>query len=266
MSTKNGSFEIHSNFRSKYLNHERDIIVYLPPGYHDSPERRYPVCYMHDGQNLFDPATAFGGTDWQLHKFADEMTNGGEIPPLIIVGINNAGEARLFEYTHVSKNGRRGGLAPAYGRAIVNELKPRIDGQYRTLPEARYTTLGGSSLGGLVSAYLGIRYPGVFGKLILMSPSVWWAQRDILKHVTAPRSGPRPQIWLDVGTEEGSDPERTLTEVRALRDAFLAKGWKLGQDLQYHEEEGAEHNERAWGRRMRPALRFLYADSATLIF
>jgi predicted alpha/beta superfamily hydrolase len=261
----NGNFEVHSSFRSRFLQHDRDIIVYLPPGYHASPERRYPVCYMHDGQNLFDPATAFGGNDWQLHEVAEELIEACEISPLIIVGINNTGEARMLEYTHVRKNGRRGGLARAYGRAIVQELKPLIDGQYRTLTDARFTTLGGSSLGGLVSAYLGMQHPAVFGNLILMSPSVWWAARDILKHIAAPRKAPRPKVWLDVGTEEGSDPAGCISDVRALRDAFLASGWQLGKDLMYHEEEGAQHNERAWGRRMGPALRFLYSDSATFV-
>ncbi len=220
---------------------------------------------MHDGQNLFDPATAFGGTDWQVHQVAEDLMGKGEISPIIIVGINNSGEARLLEYTHVGTNGQRGGLARAYGNAIVKELKPLIDGQYRTLRDARSTTLGGSSLGGLVSAYLGLRYPDVFGNLILMSPSVWWAELDILKHVKAPRLAPRPKVWLDVGTEEGSEPAKFVRDVRAFRDRFLAQGWEMDRDLKYHEDEGAQHNERAWGRRMGPALRFLYSDSVTLI-
>ena len=110
-----------------------------------------------------------------------------------------------------------------------------------------------------------MRYPEVFGNLILMSPSVWWAHRDILKHVSAPSSAPRPRIWLDVGTDEGSDPAGFVNDVRAFRDRFLAEGWELGRNLIYHEEEGAQHNERAWGQRMRPALRFLCSDSATFV-
>lgn len=220
---------------------------------------------MHDGQNLFDPATAFGGTDWQLHRVAEELIEKRELVPLIIVGINNAGEARQLEYTHVEANGRQGGLARAYGQAVVRELKPLIDREYRTLAGPEFTTLGGSSLGGLVSAYLGMRYPGVFGNLILMSPSVWWAHRDILKRVVAPKLAPRPKIWLDVGTDEGSEPARFVSDVRAFRDRFLAEGWELGRNLIYQEEEGAQHNERAWGQRMRLALRFLYSDSGTFV-
>jgi predicted alpha/beta superfamily hydrolase len=265
LSSPSGSFEIHSSFQSKFLRHDRDIIVYLPPGYHDSPDVRYPVCYLHDGQNLFDPATAFGGTDWQLHRTAEDLLSRGEISPLIIVGINNAGEARMLEYTHVGKNGGRGGLAGRYGRAIVEELKPLIDSRYRTVPDRESTTVGGSSLGGLVSAYLGMRHPDVFGNLILMSPSVWWAELDILKRVCAPKRVPHPNVWLDAGTDEGSDPAGFLRDVRAFRDRFLAQGWELGRNLVYHEEEGAQHNERAWGRRMGPALRFLYPNSVTVI-
>lgn len=263
MQAQSGHLKVHSRFKSRILKNERDLIVYLPPGYDSSSDRRYPVCYMHDGQNLFDPATAFGGRDWQLQTTADDLINTGQISPLIIVGINNTGETRMLEYTLVAQDGGPGGKAAAYGRAIVQEVQPLIDREYRTLMGPEFTTLGGSSLGGLVSAYLGMQYPGVFGNLLLMSPSVWWSGRDILKHIKAARSVPRPRVWLDTGTCEGSDSESCLRDVRALRDAFLSKGWQLGRDLMYHEEEGAPHNERAWGQRMRPALRFLYAASAT---
>lgn len=265
MSSTNGSFEIHSSFQSNFLKHRRDVIVYLPPGYHDSPDCRYPVCYLHDGQNLFDPATAFGGTDWQLHQTAEDLIDRREISPLIIVGINNTGEARMLEYTHVGDRGGRGGLAQRYGRAIIEELKPLVDRQYRTLPGREFTTMGGSSLGGLVSAYLGMQHPDVFGNLILMSPSVWWASLDILKRVRAPKRMLRPKVWLDAGTEEGSDPAGFLRDIRAFRDRFLAQGWELGREFTYYEDEGAQHNERAWGRRMGLALRFLYPNSVTVI-
>jgi predicted alpha/beta superfamily hydrolase len=259
---QHGHLKIHPKFRSQILKNERDLIVYLPPGYDSSGFRRYPVCYMHDGQNLFDPATAFCGNDWRLQTTTDDLINTGQIPPLIIVGVNNTGETRLLEYTHVAQDSGRGGKAPAYGRALVREVKPLIDQEYRTLTAPECTTLGGSSLGGLVSAYIGVKHPEVFGNLILMSPSVWWAGRDILKRIKAARSAPRPRVWLDIGTQEGSDPDSCVRDVRALRDAFLAKGWQLGRDLMYQEEEGAQHNERAWAQRMGPALRFLYSTSA----
>lgn len=265
MDVSAGSFQIHSSFRSKFLRRERDVIVYLPPGYHDSDERRYPVCYMHDGQNLFDPSTAFCGVDWQLHNTADALVARAEIAPLIIVGINHTGESRHLEYTYIGTNGRKGGLANDYGCAIVTELKPFIDREYRTLAEPRFTTMGGSSLGGLVSAYLGLLYPHVFGNLILMSPSVWWANLDILNRVRAPKSVPRPRIWLDAGTDEGTDPSGFLQSIRAFRDRFIAEGWELGRDLMYHEDSGAQHNEIAWGRRMGPALRFLCSNSVTFV-
>jgi predicted alpha/beta superfamily hydrolase len=258
-----GTLRVHSKFHSHILKNDRDLIVYLPPGYDSAADRRYPVCYLHDGQNLFDPATAFGGTDWQLHTVVDDLIHAGQISPLILVGINNTGETRIVEYTCVAQDGGRGGKAAAYGRAIVEEVKPLIDQEYRTWSGREFTTLGGSSLGGLVSAYLGIRYPAVFGNLILMSPSVWWAGCDILKRVKSVKSTPRQKIWLDTGTCEGSDPDRCVRDVRALRDAFLAKGWQLGRDLEYCEEEGAQHNERAWGQRMRSALRFLHPASDT---
>jgi predicted alpha/beta superfamily hydrolase len=110
----------------------------------------------------------------------------------------------------------------------------------------------------LVTLYLGLQHPNLFGKLIVMSPSVWWGRRNILNQVGRLEAKTGQKIWLDVGTAEGSDPDRTCRDVEALRDALLKKGWSLGHDLAYCEDKGAEHNESAWGRRMRDALPFLF--------
>jgi predicted alpha/beta superfamily hydrolase len=192
----------------------------------------------------------------------DEVTEAlilnGEIEPIIVVGIYNTGVKRMNEYTHVPDYRGRGGLARAYGKMIVQELKQFIDREYRTLPGTANTGLGGSSLGGLVTMYLGMRYPQVFGKLIVMSPSVWWANRDILRKVSRARHTGSQKIWLDVGTCEGMNPQMCLRNVQDLRDALLHKGWKLGQDLEFVEDQGAGHDERAWGARIGHALKFLF--------
>jgi len=148
-----------------------------------------------------------------------------------------------------------GGRADAYGQMIVEELKPFIEHTYRTLPGAANWAMGGSSLGGLVTLYLGLRYTWVFSKLAIMSPSVWWRGRAILKTVEQIQRKPDLKIWLDVGTREG---RRTLPDVRALKKALIAKGWKRSKDLAYMEANGGEHSEWAWAERVAPMLKFLF--------
>lgn len=152
----------------------------------------------------------------------------------------------------------RGGRARAYGKLIVQDLKPFIDSEYRTLPEVGHTGLGGSSLGGLVTLYLGLQYPEVFSKLLVMSPSVWWADRAILKQVRKLPHKLNEKIWLDVGSSEGDNPAAALRNTLELRDILLSKGWQLGQDLAFMQDEGAGHNEKAWGQRVPRALPFLF--------
>lgn len=216
------------------------------------------MLYLNDGQNLFDPSTAFGGNDWGLGPLAEELISGGQMEPLIIVGIYNTGESRLAEYTPVRDRRGRGGRARSYGRLIVDELKPFVDGEYRTLPEPLNTGIGGSSLGGLVTLYMGLHYPAVFGKLLVMSPSVWWANRAILREVRKLPRKLEERIWLDIGTCEGDRPEAIVNSVIELKDALAAKGWTPGEDLAFMVDEGACHDEQAWGRRMREALKFLF--------
>ena len=255
-----GDIRYHYGFHSSALPEDRDIVVYLPPGYEEHPKRRHPVLYLQDGQNVFDGDTSFiRGQEWGVDDSAERLIRAGEIKPLIIVAISNAGVHRIEEYTPTrDRNLQRGGKAYLYGRMLIRDLKPFIDATYRTLPERRHTGLGGSSLGGLVTLYLGLRHADVFGKLAVLSPSVWWDNRSILRMVAAFDGTIRPSIWLDVGTQEGSSPQKTLRDARALRDSLLARGWKMGRNLQYFEAIGADHSERSWARRVPMILRFLY--------
>lgn len=259
--TLTGTFSLHPGFRSRFLSAARDVIVYLPPQYKRSHHVRYPVLYMHDGQNLFDAETAFLGNEWGLDESAEELIQAGEIEPLIIVGVYNTGALRLHEYTPFKDERRQGGGAAAYGKFLVHELKPFLDSQYLTLPDASNTGLGGSSLGGLVSLYLGLKYPKVFGKLAIMSPSVWWAGRAILQAVSRYRGTQNAKIWLDIGTAEHMNSDSFVRDTADLRDALIAKGWQLGRNLSYVEDAGAGHNEKAWGSRIRDALKFLFPPS-----
>ena len=247
---------LHREFPSKFEDETHDFIVYLPPTYDEQPSRRFPVLYMQDGQNLFDPETSFmKGNYWRIGETADPLIVAGEIEPLIIVGIYNTGPHRIDEYTPVKDRRLGGGDADAYGRMLAQELKPFLDHEYRTLPNAANCGVGGSSLGGLVSLYLGLRYSQMFSKLSIMSPSVWWRNRAILRTVAQLERKPELKIWLDIGTAEG---QRALPDARDLKKALLKKGWVLGEDLSYVEVPGGEHTESAWAERVAPMLKFLF--------
>ncbi|HEY8203096.1 MAG TPA: alpha/beta hydrolase-fold protein [Pyrinomonadaceae bacterium] len=261
--TLTGDVRFHKNFHSKILSNNRDVIVYLPPGYHVNRSRRYSVLYMHDGQNIFDGATSFIlGQEWRVDETAQMLIFAGKIEPLIIVGIYNTGVERANEYTAAEDPKYKvGGRAELYGRMLVEELKPFIDSTYRTLKGAKHTGLGGSSLGGLVSLYLGLRYPNVFGRVAVVSPAVWWADNQIVHYTQALPGKPPLRIWLDIGTQEGRDEkeaQNTTNSARLLRDTLIKKGWKMGKNLTYLEAEGAEHNERAWAARVGAILEFLF--------
>ena len=260
--TLTGEFRTHRNFHSRHLASDRDVLVYLPPGY-ESGKRRYPVLYLHDGQNLFDGATSFiKGAEWGVDETAQALITAREMEPVIIVGIYNTGKDRIDEYTPTADaKYKMGGKADLYGRLLVEELKPFIDSQYRTLKGAKHTGLGGSSLGGLVSLYLALKYPQTFGRVAITSPSVWWDDKMILREVAAVKRKLRLRVWLDMGTKEGGDEAeaaRHTQNARLLRDALIRQGLKEGSDLKYFEATGAEHNERAWAQRVGPMLRFLF--------
>ncbi len=254
-----GQFRKHQQFRSRFLRNLRDLIVYLPPGYDEQPQRRFPVLYLQDGQNLFDGSTSFiPGMDWHLGQTADSLISSGLVQPIIIVGIYNAGKARVREYTPTKVPRLGGGRADRFAKFLVEEVLPFAQKEYRTLSGPAHTGLGGSSLGGLVSLYVGLKMPRIFGKLAALSPSVWWNQRVITRFAESSRVSPRPRIWLDIGTREGP---RVVDEVEQFRDVLLNKGWRLGEDLFYERVEGAEHNEAAWAQRVGPFLQFLFPAS-----
>ena len=201
----------HRGFRSRFLPDARDLIVYVPPGYDPHSERDYPVLYMHDGQNLFDPQTSFiRGRTWQMREHADAAIEAGEAEPLIIVGIYNTGDSRIAEYTPDSDWQRGGGKAENYGHLIVDELMPFIARHYRVRSGRNSTGLGGSSLGGLVTLYLGLRFAQHFGKLAVLSPSIWWNHKSILGFLNerSPEVWERPHLWLDVGNAKAAAPFR----------------------------------------------------------
>ena len=235
---------------------QRPVQVWLPPNYERDTERRYPVLYLHDGQNVFDAAAA--GAEWQVDETAQRLVVDGQIQPLIIVAVHNTSR-RIDEYTATARTFEgqtRGGLAPAYARYLIEQLKPSIDARYRTLPDAAHTAVGGSSLGGIMSLWLAVHHGDVFGSALVVSPSLWWDDefpiRDTQK-TPLPMSQPRPKLWLDMGTNEGPD---SIRQLRKLRSVLSARGWAAA-DIGYLEAEGAGHDEGSWAARVEPMLRFV---------
>jgi predicted alpha/beta superfamily hydrolase len=251
----NPRYQVHQ-FHSEILPDDRAIQVYLPPQYLEQKERRFPVFYLHDGQNLFDGRTSYvTGKTWHAHSTADRLNREGLIEPVILVGVANTGLRRMAEYTPTRDFKMGGGEGHSYGRLLIEELKPSIDRMYRTLMGAADTGLGGSSLGGLISLYLGWERSEVFGKLAVMSPSLWWDHRSILSIINQPEVKPHLKIWLDMGTAEGS---RHVRDTDLLDRILVKHGWQDGVDLAYVKIEGGVHEEQSWADRFGDVLRFLF--------
>jgi predicted alpha/beta superfamily hydrolase len=254
-----GTLCLHPRFYSRGLRNHRDVVVWLPPGY-GAARRRHPVIYFQDGQNIFDPLTAFLGNAWHAGTRATELIRAGTIVAPIMVGVYNTGFNRMNEYapTPAEFSGwdgekcRSQGDAKRYARFFVNEVKPFIDARYRTLPGPRTTAVVGSSMGGLVSLYFALWHPRVFGQVAALSPSIWWGDHAVVGAFARLRKKPAVRLWLDMGTAEPG-----WEAVRVLRDALVARGWKPGADLAYHEVSGAEHTEHAWAARIGDVLQFI---------
>ena len=257
--SSDATLRLHHRFYSRGLRNHRDVVVWLPPGY-GLMRRRHPVIYFQDGQNIFDPATAFLGNAWQAGDRATELIRAHQIAAPIMVGVHNTGFNRMNEYAPTpaeftgwdGEKCRSTGDAKRYARFLVNELKPFIDARYLTLPGVRHTALVGSSMGGLVSLYFALWHPRVFGHVAALSPSVWWDNRAVIHEFARLRKKPDIRLWLDMGTAEPG-----WEAIRLLRDALVAKGWKPGADLAYLEATGAEHTEAAWAARIGDVLQWI---------
>jgi predicted alpha/beta superfamily hydrolase len=328
------------DFESVNLNNKRNLYIYLPPDYHSKPFKKFPVFYMHDGQNLFD--TNAVRDEWRVDETMEDLIAQELIPSMIVVGISNTPE-RLLEYNHISStntflfkkqggkvsskqssfvgsythpwageiviqkkeedlevkfpffnqfqtlnhienntyvsagflgnryikfiadsNGLTSGFdrmeskAYLYGKFMVDEVMPYINENYRTLNDKGNTGIGGSSMGGLVSLYLGMEYSDTFGKIAAISPSIWWHNKDILNYVKKPEDMPNVKIWMDMGTNE--DPINFLiTASREMDTVFRSFGWNLGKNYMYKEYEDAVHYETDWAQRFPEIVEFLFS-------
>lgn len=264
--TCTGNITLYENFHSEIMGNDRSIYVYLPPGYNENSDRKYPVLYMQDGQNIFNAETAFGGTEWRVDETAGEMMKQGEIKDIIIVGISNTPD-RMDEYTHVKDPENGGGKLDAYADFLTKELKPFIDSSYRTSMAPEDTGIAGSSLGGLSSIYLGWKFPNTFGLVGALSPSLWWCGKDLIGRIESdPQQNGPSKVWIDMGTDEAWSDENNngindhLENSRAMGEVFLRKGYAFGKELFYFEDPGATHNEWFWANRFDKVLTALYGN------
>ena len=259
-----GDLRLHE-FRSRIFRNRRFLRVWLPPGYDDGENsgRRYPVLYLNDGQNLFEPSTSFTGVEWQVDETAERLIREGLISPMIIVGVDNAGKERFREYMpHRSLSPMmlrvQGNRYPDF---LIKEVMPFIARNYRVASGPENTSLGGSSLGALISLYTASVRPGVIGKLLLESPSLWASNRQMIRESRGTKRWPE-RIFLATGTAEAGreDRDRSMVDdVRELAGTFRRAGLD-DRRLKLLIDEGATHHESAWARRFPDALSFLFGN------
>lgn len=259
-----GDLRIHS-FHSRIYRNQRFLRVWLPPGY-DDPEnahRPYPVLYLNDGQNLFESGTSFNGVEWQVDETANRLIREGRIPPLIIIGIDNAGRERIREYMPYRS------LQPMmlrvqgirYPSFLMKEVMPFVERHYRVASGPENTGLGGSSLGALIALYTALVKPGMFGRLLLESPSLWAANRQIIRQSRAVRRWPE-RVFLATGTAEGGQEDRDRSVVDDVEElaAIMQRNGLDDHGLRLLLDDGATHHESAWARRFPEALEFLFSQ------
>jgi enterochelin esterase-like enzyme len=259
-----GDLRLHE-FRSRIFNNTRFLRVWLPPGYDDpqNATKYYPVLYLNDGQNLFESSTAFGGVEWGVDETADRMIREGTVPPMIIVGIDNTGRDRLREYMphrslHLKMLRVHGKYYPDF---LIKEVMPFVESAYRAATSPENTGLGGSSLGALIALHTAIARPGTIGRLLLESPSLWAANRQIIKDSRLVRIWPE-RIFLAAGTAEAGNAERSRTVVDDVRElaAIMRRAVLSEKRLRMVITEGAGHTESAWGQRFPEALQSLFGS------
>jgi predicted alpha/beta superfamily hydrolase len=240
----------------------REVRIWLPPGYEDG-EARYPVIYFHDGQNVFRPGGPFGC--WFAEDAAAEEIKAGRMREAIIVAVPNneadGGKQRMTEYqppddVNPRDPSRGKGICDRYAEFLVGRVKTAIDAKYRTLPDRENTAVAGSSMGGLVSLWLGLN-TDAFGAVGVFSPA-FWTSPNFTKAMMEGTKKDGLRIYMDMGTrEKGNLTGDYWSDALSVREALLGQGYVEEEDLLWNPGEGDEHNERAWAKRLPVALRFL---------
>ncbi|HST62288.1 MAG TPA: alpha/beta hydrolase-fold protein [Longimicrobium sp.] len=248
-------------FAMPELGRTRRVWIYLPPDYASS-QKTYPVLYMHDGQNVFDAATSYAG-EWGVDEALDSLHAAGD-PGVIVVAVDNGQQQRMNEYSPWVHPEHGGGQGAAYADFLANTLKPHVDRSYRTRPGPESTGIMGSSMGGLISLYAALRHPGVFGRVGVFSPSLWFSDSVFVAARAGVASGPRPRMYFVSGGKEGpgTAPRIVVVAQQRMIDTLAAAGWTVGTDVLAAAPDDGEHNEWFWRREFPAAYRWLFADPA----
>ncbi len=247
-----------TSFAIPQLGRTRRIWLYLPPDYANS-QKTYPVLYMQDGQNLFDAATSFSG-EWGVDETLDALHAAGDWG-CIVVGIDNGGASRLAEYSPWPNARYGGGQGDLYVDFLTNTLKPYIDANYRTRPDRLFTGVMGSSMGGLISLYAGLRRPDVFGRTGVFSPSLWYNRRIFTYALAAQPLRPDPRFYILSGGSESTSQTR---DQRNLLDTLALAGFQFPTEIDSVVKGDGRHEEWFWRREFGAAYQWLFAGTGPL--
>jgi metallo-beta-lactamase class B len=234
----------------------RRVWLYLPPGYARQSARRYPVLYVQDGQNVFDDATAFAG-EWGVDETLNQLAARHPATEAIVVAVDNGGEHRLDEYSPwLNAEYNKGGEGAAYVDFLAYTLKPYIDAHYRTQPGAAHTAIAGSSMGGLIALYAGLKYPRTFGRVGVFSPALWFAKDSLLAYVRRRPASLASRFYFVAGPAES---ETMLPLMVAARQHLVASGVPAGH-IRLRAPADGQHAEWFWRREFGPVYRWLLAE------
>ena len=249
-----GQVTVGAALESPQLKNSRKLRIYLPPSYAENAAKRYPVLYMHDGQNLFDAKSAAYGVKWGIDETVNRLVGAGAMDEIIVVGVDNTAD-RIAEYTPCCDPKHGGGKLEAYQAFMTDTVKPYIDGALRTLPGRETTAIMGSSLGGIASVHMAQQRAQVFSKAGGMSSSFWWNAGSM---VSKPAARVAVRFYLDAGTSNDG-----LEGTLAMRDAMVKLGYKVDADLMFHADQGGSHNEKSWAARVERPLTWFFPWGST---
>ncbi|GGG41404.1 alpha/beta hydrolase [Hymenobacter glacieicola] len=238
------------------LGRTRRVWVYLPADYTAARAKRYPVLYMHDGQNVFDACTSFSG-EWGVDETLQQLQQAGQdAAGCIVVAVDNGGPERLNELSPWKNPEYGGGQGNEYVDFMVRTLKPYVDATYRTLSGREFTGIAGSSMGGLISTYAALKYPQVYSKVGVFSPAFWFAKDSLFRYVQQHRPQPGTQFYFVSGTTES---ETMVPFMKAMHDTLA----RSGAGVEYTTPADGKHAEWFWKREFPAAYRWLYRQDST---
>ncbi|MCX6169465.1 MAG: alpha/beta hydrolase-fold protein [Ignavibacteriales bacterium] len=243
-----GKVEYYKNFAIDGLK-PRDIIIWLPPDYEKEINKRYPVLYMHDAQNIFDPRTSTNFIDWQVDETADSLIRNGVIQPIIMVGMNNTVD-RSIEYSDTP-------LGRLYMKFIIEKVKPFVDSKYRTLADAKNTAVAGSSMGGLISMMCAWEHPEVFSKAACFSPAFKFRDINYVNKVLE-YTGKKKKITLYIDNGGVDLDAQLMPGVNEMVNILEKKEFSIDKDLFVYIDKAATHNEAAWAKRVWRPLKIFF--------